>query len=182
MKKIVVFLAVLFFALAITFGIKAVKNADGRTNGTSVAWNEEIETFACSISKNSQNDREKVTAFYDWIIKNISYDYDAQPIYQHFNFNKTIKTKKGLCYDYSNLFAVLCRSQKIPCYILDGYSRENYSYYHSWNRVYFDNTWWNVDITFDAQQIKESEELYGFKSVGEDYTVEDSDLIITRIY
>ena len=48
--------------------------------------------------------------------------------------------------------------------------------------MYFDNTWWNVDITFDAQQIKESEELYGFKSVGEDYTVEDSDLIITRIY
>ena len=65
MKKIVVFLAVLFFALAITFGIKAVKNADGRTNGTSVAWNEEIETFACSISKNSQTDREKVKAVYD---------------------------------------------------------------------------------------------------------------------
>ena len=88
MKKIVVFLAVLFFALAITFGIKAVKSADGKTNGTSVAWNEEIETFACSISKNSQNDREKVKAFYDWIIKNISYDYDAQPIYQHFNLIK----------------------------------------------------------------------------------------------
>ena len=92
MKKIFAFLAILFFALAITFGIKAVKNADGRTNGTSVVWNEEIKTFACSISENSQTDEEKVKAFYDWIINNISYDYDAQPIYQHFNFNKTTLT------------------------------------------------------------------------------------------
>ena len=80
-------------------------------------------------------------ALYNWIIEHIEYDYEYQEIYQHFNVSKTLSTRKGLCFDYTNLFVVFCRSQGIPCYVVDGYSRMDSMQKHTWNHVYYDNTW-----------------------------------------
>lgn len=49
--------------------------------------------------------------------------------------SKTLSTSKGICYDFANLFTALCRSQNVPCYVVDGDKRDNAQYRHAWNRI-----------------------------------------------
>ena len=116
---------------------------------------------------------------YEWIIDNIKYNYSCTYFcnYQYFNIEKTLDTKMGICFDYSCLFAAYCRSQNIPCYVVDGDKRNNIQYHHTWNRAYFNGSWWDVDTTNDAT----SDNKYGFNKL-DSVNVEDQLYIITRIY
>ncbi|MBQ2940570.1 MAG: transglutaminase domain-containing protein [Clostridia bacterium] len=93
----------------------------------------------------------------------------------------SIKSRKGICYDFANLFAAFCRSQNIPCYAVDGISRTNSTDRHTWNRVYYNGTWWNVDITSDVTSTANGKKLYGFHEL-ESAPALDEDYIITKIY
>ena len=124
------------------------------TNGQATLWDTKTVELADEICANCNTDEEKVKAIYEWMIHNFEYDYECEPIVQYFNVRKTLSTRKGICYDFSHLYAALCRSQNIPCYVVDGDKRDNAQYHHTWNRVYFDSSWWNIDVTFDTVQTK----------------------------
>ena len=115
------------------------------------------------------------------MIRNFEYDYDCKPIIQYFNVRKTLTSKKGICYDFAHLFATLCRTQNIPCYVVDGTKIDDANYHHTWNRVYFDGSWWNVDITFDTIQTQSKDELYGFRNIENAYSP-NKEFIIRKIY
>ena len=151
------------------------------TNGQATLWDTKTVELADEICVDCDTDEEKVKAICEWMIHNFEYDYEYEPIVQYFNIRKTLSTRKGICYDFSHLFAALCRSQNIPCYVVDGDKRNNAQYYHSWNRVYFNCSWWNIDVTFDAVQTKNQEELYGFRKIDNAFTT-DKEYSITRIY
>ena len=51
-------------------------------------------------------------------------------------------TKAGVCHDFANIFATMCRAQGIPCNTLDNRG-------HTWNLVYVNNSWVEVDMTYD---------------------------------
>ena len=40
--------------------------------------------------------------------------------------NRTLETKKGICFDYASLMALLLRSQNIPCKLVVGYAGVEY--------------------------------------------------------
>ena len=117
------------------------------------------------------------------MVENIRYNYSFSYFcdYQHFNIEKTLDTKMGICFDYSCLFASYCRSQNVPCYVVDGDARENRQYQHTWNCVYFNGSWWQLDVTFDSIQVKEQGKLYGFRRI-ESVNSQDEEYIITRVY
>lgn len=115
------------------------------------------------------------------MIHNFEYDYEYEPIVQYFNVRKTLSARKGVCYDFSHLFAALCRSQNIPCYVVDGNKRENVQYHHTWNRVYFNGSCWQVDTTFDSIRVKKQGQLCGFCEI-ESYGAPDDEYSTTRIY
>ena len=129
------------------------------TNGQATLWDTKTVELADEICADFETDEEKVRAIYQWIILNFEYNYDCYPIFQHFNVRKILQTKQGICYDFSHLFAALCRSQNIPCYVVDGDKRDNIQYHHTWNRVYFNGSWWNIDVTFDTVQTKSQGQL-----------------------
>ena len=135
------------------------------TNGQATLWDTKTVELADEICADCDTDEEKVNAIYGWMIHNFEYDYDCEPFIQYFNVRKTLSTRKGICYDFAHLFAALCRSQSIPCYVVDGDARENLQYHHTWNRVYLDSSWWNVDVTLDTIRIQNKAELYGFNSI-----------------
>lgn len=151
------------------------------TNGQATVWDTDTVKLANEICADCDTDEEKVKAIYSWMIHNFEYDYACEPIIQYFNVKETIKTQKGICYDFSHLFAALCRSQNISCYVVDGDKRDNFQYHHTWNRVYFHSSWWNIDITFDIVQTKKHEQLYGFRKIGNPY-IQDKEYQITKIY
>ena len=151
------------------------------TNGQSTLWDTNTLKLADEICAGCDTDEEKVKAIYKWMIHDFEYDYECEPIVQYFNVRKTLNMRKGICYDFSHLYAALCRSQNIPCYVVDGDKRDNAQYHHTWNRVYFDNSWWNIDVTFDIIQTKNQDELYSFRKIENAY-MQDKEYFITKIY
>ena len=172
------FIAVLLF-FSYNFAYKP--EAPYLSNGRDTLWDTQTEELADEICAGCETNEEKVRAFYDWSITNFEYDYDCNPLFQYFNVRQTVQTKQGLCFDFSYLFAAFCRSQNIPCYAVDGISRTNSVDRHTWNRVYFDDVWWNVDITSDISRTANGKELYGFHKLEGAFTI-DEDFFITKIY
>ena len=157
--------AVILFLLSSTYIFVYKQENISLTNGQATLWDTKTVEIADEICVDCDTNEDKVKAIYEWMIYNFEYDYDCQPFIQYFNVHKTLTTKKGICYDFSHLFAALCRSQNIPCYVVDGDKRENVQYHHTWNRVYFNDSWWNIDVTFDIIQSKNQKELYGFRKI-----------------
>ena len=151
------------------------------TNGQATLWDTKTVELADEICADCDTDEEKIKVIYEWMILNFEYDYDCEPFIQYFNVRKTLSARKGICYDFSHLFAALCRSQNIPCYVVDGDKRDNAQYHHTWNLVYFDGSWWDMDVTFDIVQTKNQGVLYGFRKIDGPY-VTIKEFFITKIY
>ena len=151
------------------------------TNGQATLWDTDTVKLADEICADCDTDEEKLKAIYNWMIHNFKYDYDCEPFIQYFNTRKTLSTRKGICYDFSHLFAALCRSQHIPCFVVDGDKRDNAQYHHTWNRVYFNGSWWNMDVTFDTVQTENQGCFYGFRNIENTYSL-DNEFLIRKIY
>ena len=150
-------------------------------NGGATLWDTQTEELADEICAGCATDEEKVRAFYDWIVSNFEYDHDCYPLFQYFDVRKTLQTKKGICFDFSHLFSAFCRSQNIPCYAVDGTPYDRSKEPHTWNRVYFNGSWWDMDLTNDILAIKDGRKLYSFREL-DGASVPDKDYYITKIY
>ena len=181
-KIYILIVSVLIIALLFSAYIFVYKQEDvSLINGQATLWDIDTAKLADEICADCDTDEEKVKAIYKWMIYNFEYDYDCEPLIQYFNVRKTLSTRKGICYDFSHLFAALCRSQNIPCYVVDGDKRDNAQYHHTWNRVYFDSSWWDMDVTFDIVQTKNQDKLYGFRNIKSAYSF-DEEFFIHKIY
>ena len=181
-KIYVLIVSALIIALLFTAYIFVYKQDDvSLTNGQATLWNTATVKLADEICVDCDTDAEKVKATHEWMIHNFEYDYECEPFIQYFNVHKTLSTRKGICYDFAHLFAALCRSQNIPCYVLDGTKLDDANYHHTWNRVYFNDSWWDMDVTFDIVQTKNQGVLYGFRKIDGPY-VTIKEFFITKIY
>ena len=151
------------------------------TNGQATLWDTETVELADEICADCYTDEEKVKAIHEWIIHNFEYDYGYTPIVQYSNVHQTVESRKGICYDFAHLFAALCRSQNVPCYVVDGTPYDPAKDCHTWNRVYFNGSWWIVDVTYDIIQTKTQNELYGFNNIANRNSYEEM-YFITKIY
>lgn len=150
-------------------------------NGGATLWDTQTEKLADEICAGCETDEEKVQAIYQWIIHNFEYDYNYHAFIQYFNVRKTLRTHKGVCYDSSNLFAALCRSQNIPCYVVDGKPYDHSLAAHTWNRVYYNGSWWDLDVTNDMFASKNNGKIYGFHKLESSHSPDDY-YRITKIY
>ncbi|MDD2580160.1 MAG: transglutaminase-like domain-containing protein [Eubacteriales bacterium] len=116
---------------------------------------------AASLTRNIETADGKVSAVYEWIVRNISYDRDlaskvssgaitvyiAEP-------DRTMSTRKGICDDYAALMAAMLRSQGIPTRVYYGnVSLSTQTAYHAWNEVFFEGQGWVVVADFRWQNI-----------------------------
>lgn len=166
-----------FLLVAILYGFWSI-HITGLSNGGSCLWSKSDEVLFDEVCPKQAADEETVKAAYQWVLDYLEYDEDFDTEYQYFDIHRILDCKSGLCFDYSHLFAAVCRSRNIPCYILDGYNRKDSNMRHTWNRVHFNGTWWNVDLSFDD---KAKGQKYGFYKL-ESLTDEDKDLYITFMY
>lgn len=94
---------------------------------------------------------DKVQAIYDFITKNISYDYEkAETVQSGYlpDLDLVLAKKKGICFDYAALMAGMLRSQNIACKLVVGYAD---TAYHAWISVWTpDKGWIDGAIFFDG--------------------------------
>jgi transglutaminase-like putative cysteine protease len=118
---------------------------------------------ASTIVAEARTDIGATERIYQYIVKNIDYDYDKAATVQSGytpNPDETLKTGMGICFDYASLMTSMLRSQGIPCRLVVGYAGKAY---HAWVSVYSSETgkvlgiidftpgdWNRVDPTFTA--------------------------------
>ena len=178
LTKIIGTILLLAIAMTIVFtGLTFSYTNKSLVNGTGVLWDANHKKQFDEICSGALTDEEKAKVSYTWVLNNITYDCDCNTFYQYFDLDKTLQTKKGICYDIANLFTAICRSQNIPCYSVDGYRKDDYQYKHTWNRVCIDGAWYNVDITADLTNSIP----YGFCKINS-YDSSEEEFNITRLY
>lgn len=107
------------------------------------------------ICEGLASDEEKIIAIHNYIASNFKYnrtlasDVRSGKITTYTpNTNEILNTKLGVCYDFSALFAAMCRSQGIACAMAKGYYMNGG--YHAWNMVNLDGDWIAVDLTLSV--------------------------------
>jgi Transglutaminase-like enzymes, putative cysteine proteases len=110
---------------------------------------------AKELTAGLDSDSEKLDAIYNYIVDNYRYDYDKLKNLKYDylpDIDSMLNTNKGICYDYSSLFAAMLRSVGIPTKLVKGYT-PNAKGYHAWNEVYISETgsWLVIDTTYDSQ-------------------------------
>ena len=91
----------------------------------------------------------KVQAVYNWVVTNLTYDYDKaktmQPGYLP-NVDKVMQEKKGICFDYAALMSAMLRSQGVPVKLVVGYTSTGE--YHAWINVWSEEGGWMDSVIF----------------------------------
>ncbi|HAS73131.1 MAG TPA: transglutaminase [Clostridiales bacterium UBA8960] len=119
-----------------------------------INWNEELKAieFGKSLLKTSSTSNRKLSTLYGYMVKNVTYDYDKIPTLTADyipSVELTYEELKGICYDYSALFASIQRNHGIPTKLVKGYSRFVEGY-HAWNEIYIGGKWVIIDSTVDS--------------------------------
>lgn len=113
--------------------------------------------LAKELTVDLDSDRARFEAIYKYVVDNIEYDTIKAELVDNRYIpvpDEVITAKKGICYDYASLLAVMLRSINIPTKLVHGYC--DYSpIYHAWNEVKLDEEWVIIDTTYDASRILE---------------------------
>ena len=115
-----------------------------------------LESIYTELALSELSEQEKVYKIYNWIVNNVSYDYDNL----NKDENKTKYTaygalvdKKAVCQGFSALFYRMCLDNGIDCRIVTGTSKgEN----HAWNIVKVGEKYYYADSTWDCFVIEDT--------------------------
>ena len=134
------------------------------------------------LSFSCNSDLDVVSSIYNFMISNITYDYEeAETVQSGYipDIDEVLETKKGICLDYAVLMSSMLRSQRIPTRMEVGYAG---TAYHAWISTYiedvgwvngiieFDGTKWSLmDPTFASNSSEK--ELRNFIGDGSNYSV-----------
>lgn len=135
----------------------------------------EIKTLSDEIVKDAKSDYEKVFLLYQWMTRNICYDYDAvrglsarivAP-------SEVLALRRSVCEGYANLLQALVQAQNIPCIIVQalcldadagGWWTEEYisasEVNHVYNEAFVDGRWIVMDSTWDSLNKYENGKYY----------------------
>ena len=138
--------------------------------------------LALSIISEDASDVDALQAVYNYVVQNLTYDYDlADTVDSGYipDVDSTLKSGKGICFDYAALMTGMLRSQGVPCKLVVGYAG---TAYHAWISVYSEKTGWvegivyfdgvswqRMDPTF-ASSGKQSASIMRYIGDGKNYT------------
>lgn len=105
---------------------------------------------AKEITQGIESDYDKAMAIYEWVCRNVYYDYDAyngvgdvdgqSPLF-------ALTDKRAVCGGYATLTAMLLQGAGIPARYVYGSSGTEL---HAWNYVYIDGKWSFMDATWGS--------------------------------
>lgn len=132
-----------------------------------------IKIVTTKNNKAQLTEKEKIDVLYNYVVKNIDYDYNkiSSLSYDYVpDIDTVLKDKKGICFDYSVLLAAMLRSQGIATKLIKGESTTT-DVYHAWNEIYLssENRWMIVDTTYDAYMYK-NKKSYSMEKTVKQYT------------
>lgn len=119
-----------------------------------------ITAKAQEITSGLSGDYAKAQAIFQWMTKNITYDYEffsEQKDSTYLKAEDVLKYRLTVCEGFSALTQALLQSVGIPAVYVSGWVGEAESYWtafwkdlHAWNMAYVDGRWIIIDSTWGA--------------------------------
>ena len=123
-----------------------------------------VQGLAAYLIEPAKNDREKARAIFRWITENI--DYNVEVLFKGgtgaTNSEDVLKSRKSVCYGYSDLFLSLAGEAGLEAVRISGYGK-GYGYQpgrnftgpsnHAWNAVKINGSWYLMDSTWGAGYV-----------------------------
>lgn len=175
MKKYL-YIIILLFSFTNLWGSSKYEKIDEESKSVpdSLKTPEEIAKF---LTSKLEKEDEKIRALYIWITHNIKYDLDQiNSEFQYTSYNEMVedalKTRKGVCGHYAQLFHYMCESIGIESFVITGYTRQLSSNEiskldHAWNGVkindsyfFIDNTWAAGHLSYKGNYVHEFADNY----------------------
>jgi len=132
-------------------------------------------SIATHLTSGLKENHEKVRAIYRWITHNIRYDLsqlgnDKVDDSKDNSLYSVLKTKKGVCAHYAELFLEMSQFVGLDSYNISGYTKDEYgviaNYSHAWNAVKLDGNFYLLDLTWDSGFVRNGKYIHKFR---EDY-------------
>ena len=128
-------------------------------------------TLLPQLALDGKSTYQKVRAIYDWITRNVRYDYanlgNDSYLLQYTAYAAVIN-RTAVCNGYASLFYRLANDAGIDCRFITGTAGG----YHAWNIVRMDNgKYYCLDATWDEGQANYSYFLKGTTEFDQDHTV-----------
>jgi len=122
------------------------------------------QDIANYINSYFSSDTDKCRAAFIWIASNIEYDYEnifAKDNYQTTNeiIEKALKTRKGICMNFAELFNDIARRTGVKSYVVYGYTRQSGQVDripHAWCACLAGLSWLVYDPTWGSGFIQNS--------------------------
>ena len=109
-----------------------------------------VSALLSRLNLGGKSEYDKVKAIYDYICKNVKYDYDNLNDEAHilkYSAYAALCNGTSVCQGYANLFYRLANEAGLDARIVSGISRGQN---HAWNIVRVDGKYYNIDSTWDA--------------------------------
>ena len=159
MKKITFLTIMLVYLL----NVQAIdfKKIEEHVDKTPVSKTHDVKLLSDYLTHKFKRQDEKFAAIYFWIAKNIDYDVKnrySNPVYKDIKeiIAEVMKSKKGVCQHYSELFHELSRLAGLTSFVVNGYGKEFgkvMNLAHAWNVVRVDGNYYLIDATWGAGHI-----------------------------
>jgi hypothetical protein len=161
MKKIFLFFMSFFFMANSGWAQNTNALVDTRMAKIPVSSSGSTEAIASYINSNFKSESDKIRAVFYWTASNISYDVKNMLAV---NFNetpqgkivKTLKTKKGVCIHYAEVFNDIANKIGVESRVISGYTKQNGkvgSLSHAWCAAKIENKWYLFDPTWGSGSI-----------------------------
>ncbi|AJM71944.1 MAG6410 family transglutaminase-related lipoprotein [Mycoplasma yeatsii] len=117
---------------------------------------------------------ERLKQAYNWITKNVKYDFDRDNLNRNQNVHSALVLRKTVCTGYAKGLKMLLEELDIPCKFVEGKSSRDNALKHAWNQVLVDGKWYYVDATSDRvdNENQETDYLF-FLNTDDDFSVDD---------
>lgn len=176
--KFILYTLIYLFSISQSFSQKSVVKEFGEVDKKVMLIPDSLtnstDGIATFINENFTNENEKARAIFFWIASTIRYDIDnmyAVNFYEkkEAKIASVLKTKKGICEHYAELFNEICTKSGIKSVVITGFTREDgqvSTISHAWNGVQLDGKWWVFDPTWGAGYVFNTR---FFKKLNNDY-------------
>ena len=180
MKKLQIFIALLLMVSAGAFS-QDYSRVDNLVRTYPKSFGSP-QNLAERINQDFSADTDKVRAAYTWIALHIKYDLKAyqsgesmiaytysseadrlakEKAYREKTAQKTLRSQKGVCQDYSALFHLVCDGIGVKCIDIVGTSKAHPAQIgklpkasdHQWNAVKIGNEWKLIDVTWASGSV-----------------------------
>lgn len=133
----------------------AVDIPDGHTT--------DLNKMVLFVKSRCKTTEDRLWTIQAWLSKNVIYDSSIKGSIaegkQEQEALVTLKTKRGVCAQYANLFSVLARKMGIDMFVVDGYTQEKLTVMkdsHSWCVALIDSVPYYFDPTWSSGYVEPS--------------------------